>query len=306
MTDQLLTLNTAGHMPALGLGTWKAEPGVVADAVEHALVKVGIRHIDGAYYYENETEVGEGIKRALDSGIKREDIFVTTKVWPTFHKRVEESLNHSLKELGLDYVDLLLVHWPLGLVPNNKDLVPRNADGSAAIDPSFDIHENWKQFEAVYAKGKAKFIGVSNYSELNLQKLLSKASIVPVCNQIELHPLLPQHELVEYCRDHNIVVTAWSPLAGLDKRLHESEAVQGIARKHKTNSVVVCLSWHVSKGRCVIPKSVKKERIESNAQIVKLDDEDLDLLDNLWKTTGIVRTGANDWAAGQVHFADWD
>lgn len=294
-------------MPALGLGTWKADPGQVAAAVEHALVKVGIRHIDGAYYYENEKEVGQGLKRAFEAGIKREDIFITTKVWPTHHNRVEESLDHSLKDLGLDYVDLVLVHWPFGMIPNkNHHLIPQNDDGTYNHDPSFDIHENWRQFEAVYAKGKTKAIGVSNYSIPSLEKLLSQAKVVPVCNQIELHPLLPQHDLVKYCESKGIVITAWSPLALLDKRLHESDVVKAISKKHNTNSVIVCISWHISSGRAVIPKSVKLERVESNAQVVDLDKEDIAALDNLWKTTGIVRTGAGAFASGYVHFEDWD
>lgn len=308
MASLTIKLNTGAEMPALGLGTWKSNKGEVEAAIEHAIVKAGIRHIDGAFFYRNEEEVGEGIRRALASGkVTREELFITTKVWPSFHNRVEESLNASLKSLGLDYVDLLLVHWPFGFNPNGNDpYLPTNKDGSSDVDENFTFANNWAQFEKVYKSGKAKAIGVSNFSIKNLKKLLVDAKVVPAVNQLEGHPLLPQTELCEFCKEKGIVVEAWRPLGSSSSLLLENEEIVRIAKKHNAPVGSVLISWHLKEGRSVIPKSVKPARIESNAIFVDLDAGDLKVIDNLHNTVGVKRFGPAEFAKGLVHFDDWD
>lgn len=152
------TLNTGAKIPVVGLGTWQSQPGEVADAVEHAL-KSGYRHIDGALVYQNEAEVGEGIKR---SGLPREEIFVTTKLWNTYHRRVEECLDKSLKDLGLEYVDLYLMHWPVPMSENgDHPLFPKLKDGSRDLDREWSYKQTWKEIEKLIKTGKVKAIGVS-------------------------------------------------------------------------------------------------------------------------------------------------
>lgn len=308
MASLTLKLNNGVEMPALGLGTWKSNAGEVEAAIEHAIVNVGIRHIDGAYLYGNEAEVGEGIRRAIATGkVQRSELFVTTKVWPSFHDRVEQSLDESLKLLGLEYIDLLLVHWPFGLNPKGNDpFKPTKPDGSTDVDPNFTFENNWAQFEAVYAKGKARAIGVSNFSVVNLKKLLATAKVVPAVNQIEGHPMLPQFDLCEFCKSHGIIVEAWRPLGSSSPLLLENPEVLRIAQKHNAPAGSVLISWHLREGRSVIPKSVKPSRIESNAVLVELDAEDLKTIDALHETLGVKRFGAGAFADGLVHFDDWD
>lgn len=309
MTSLSVTLNNGVSMPLLGIGTWKAGPGEVEAALEHALVKTGIRHVDGATIYRNEQEVGEGIRRALASGaVKREDLFITTKVWPSYWNRVEESLDNSLRDLGLDYVDLLLVHWPLGFNPHgNDEFIPKLDNDEFDYDPEYNFKENWAQFEAVYKNtNKVRSIGVSNFSIPNLEKLLADATVVPVINQVEGHPLLPQHELEKYCKEKGIVIEAWRPLAALSPLLFENPDIVRIAAKHNVPVGTVLISWHLAEGRSVIPKSVKTSRIDSNAIYAPLDKQDLADIDNLHKTVGIKRFGPSPFGNGYVHFEDWD
>lgn len=308
MASLTIKLNTGADMPALGLGTWKSSEGEVAAALEYAIVEVGMRHIDGAYIYANEAAVGEGIRRALATGkVTREELFITTKVWPTYHNRVEQSLNASLKALGLDYVDLLLVHWPFGFHDDGTDnFFPKKADGTMDVDESFSFANNWAQFEAVYTTGKTKAIGVSNFSIVNLEKLLKTAKVIPALNQIEGHPLLPQVKLCEYCKKHGIVVEAWRPLGSSSSILLENKDILRIAEKHNSSAGSVLISWHLMEGRAVVPKSTNPKRIKSNAVLVKLDADDLETIDNLHKTLGIKRFGAGEFANGLVHFDDWD
>ncbi|KAF7586700.1 hypothetical protein BBP40_008417 [Aspergillus hancockii] len=269
-------LNTGAEIPALGLGTWQSAPGEVEKAVSHA-ISVGYRHIDGAFCYQNEEEVGKGIKDALASGkVKREDLFVTTKLWCTYHSRVEEALDLSLKNLGLDYVDLYLVHWPLAMNPKgNHPLFPKLADGSRDIDHSHSHVTTWKSMEKLIATGKTKAIGVSNYSKRYLEELLPQASIVPAVNQIENHPSLPQQEIVDFCKEKGIHVTAYSPLGSTGSPLFTAEPIVEVAKRKGVTPATVLLSWHAARGSSVLAKSVTPSRIEDNRNLVKLDEADL-------------------------------
>ncbi|KAJ5320145.1 hypothetical protein PENANT_c025G10170 [Penicillium antarcticum] len=275
--DTRFKLNTGAEIPALGLGTWQSQPGEVARAVAHA-IKVGYRHIDAALCYGNENEVGQGIKEAIDSGIvKREDLFVTTKLWCSFHARVEEGLQQSLSDLGLDYVDLYLMHWPLAMNPKgNHNIFPKLPDGSRDIDHSHSHVTTWKSMEKLIGTSKVKAIGVSNYSVQYLEELLPQATIVPAANQIENHPSLPQQEIVDFCKQKGIHITAYSPLGSTGSPLFTAEPIVAVANKRGVTPATVLLSWHIARGSSVLAKSVTPARIEANrADLIKLDAEDL-------------------------------
>lgn len=279
MAPTSFKLNTGAQIPAVGLGTWQSGPGEVAAAVEVAL-KAGYRLIDTAYCYGNEDEVGKGIKAAIDAGVvKREDIFVVTKLWNTYATRVETGLDKSLSLLGLDYVDLYLVHWPVAMNPNgNDDRFPKLPNGERDITWDHDHVATWKQMEALVKTGKTKAVGVSNYSKVYLEKLLAKAEIVPAANQIENHPALPQDDLVDFCKSKGIHVMAYSPLGSTGSPLFQNESVKKVAEKKGVSPGTILLSYHVARGTTVLPKSVTESRIKANLEIVDLNDEDLKAL----------------------------
>ncbi|OOF96535.1 hypothetical protein ASPCADRAFT_206709 [Aspergillus carbonarius ITEM 5010] len=275
VADTRFKLNTGAEIPALGLGTWQSGPGEVEKAVAHA-ISVGYRHIDTAFAYGNEGEVGKGIKAAIDSGVvKREDLFVTTKLWSTWHYRVEEGLDQSLKNLGLDYVDLYLVHWPVAMNPNgNHPNIPTLPDGSRDLHLNHSHVTTWKSMEKLVGSGKAKAIGVCNYSRPYLEELLANSDVVPAVNQIENHPCLPQQEAVDFCNEKGIHVTAYSPLGSTGSPLLTAEPIVEVAKRKGVDPATVLLSWHISRGSSVLAKSVNPSRIEGNRNLVALDDTD--------------------------------
>jgi glycerol 2-dehydrogenase (NADP+) len=282
MANTTFKLNTGASIPALGLGTWQGEPGQVKTAVSHAL-DVGYKHIDCAYMYGNEDEVGAGLKQAFASGkVKREDIFVTTKLWCTFHSRAEENLDMSLKDLGLDYVDLYLMHWPVPMNPNgNHPKLPRHPDGSRDLQKDWSHLQTWKELEKVLKTGKAKAIGVCNYSQKYLEELLPTVEIVPAVNQIENHPLLPQQEIVDFCKEKGIHITAYSPLGSTGSPMMSDERVVKVAKEKGVSAGNILLSYHVTRGSSVLAKSVTPSRIEENMKIVELSDVEMKSLDEI-------------------------
>ncbi|KAL1986825.1 hypothetical protein VTN96DRAFT_5478 [Rasamsonia emersonii] len=276
VSDTRFKLNTGAEIPALGLGTWQSSPEEVQNAVFHA-IKVGYRHIDTAFCYQNEEAVGKGIRQAIDAGIvKREDLFVTTKLWCTYARRVQENLELSLKNLGLDYIDLYLVHWPVYMNPNgNHPLFPKLPDGSRDLIRTHNHVDTWKDMEKLLDTGKVKAIGVSNYSKRYLEELLPHASVVPAVNQIENHPALPQQEIVDFCKEKGIHVTAYSPLGSTGSPLMSADAVVEVANRKGVSPATVLLSWHIARGSSVLAKSVNPARIEANRNLVKLDEADM-------------------------------
>ncbi|KAK4959549.1 H/ACA snoRNP pseudouridylase subunit [Elasticomyces elasticus] len=289
MSDTSFTLNTGAKIPAVGLGTWQSDPGQVKKAVSHAL-SVGYKHIDCAFVYGNESEVGEGLAEAFKSGLKREDVFITTKLWCTRHRQPQACLDESLQRLGLDYVDLYLMHWPIPMNANgNHPLFPKLDDGSRDLDKSWSHIKTWKEMEKLTKTGKVKAIGVANYSKNYLEELLPEASVVPAVNQIENHPYLPQQEVVDFCREKTIHVTAYSPLGSTGSPLFQEEGIQKVAKKHDVSAGTMLLSYHVARGSSVIPKSTTPSRIEENLKIIKLDSSDMDALEQISKTKGLTR-----------------
>lgn len=284
LADTLFTLNTGAKIPALGLGTWQSAPGEVSTAVAHA-IKTGYRHIDCAWCYGNEDEVGQGIKEGLKAtGLKRSDLFITTKLWCTYHTRVEENLDLSLKSLGLEYVDLYLMHWPVAMNPNGNDpKFPKKPDGSRDLDLERKPAATYKEMEKLLQTGKVKAIGVSNFSKKFLEQLLSAVDVVPAANQIENHPLLPQQEIVDFCAEKGIIVEAYSPLGSTGSPLLKNESVTKVAEETGVSPGTALLSYHIARGVVALPKSVTPARIEQNFNVVKLTSEQLSALDSVSK-----------------------
>ncbi|TQS33227.1 hypothetical protein Golomagni_06435, partial [Golovinomyces magnicellulatus] len=276
MPPSHFTLNTGASIPAIGLGTWQAKPGEVGKAVKHAL-QSGYRHIDCALIYQNENEVGDAIK---ESGVPRKDIFITGKLWNTFHTNVADCLAQTLKSLQTDYLDLYLVHWPVRLIPTEEQpLLPVNADGTRAVDRNWAQKDTWKQMEEVYRSGKVKAIGVSNWSVPYLEDLAKTWNIVPAVNQVELHPFNPQHKLKEWCHSRGILVEAYCPLGSTGAPLLSDETVVALAKQHNVSPATILISYHVNKGSIVLPKSITPARIEENLHVISLSEDDLSLLD---------------------------
>ncbi|KAG0637920.1 NADP-dependent oxidoreductase domain-containing protein [Tuber brumale] len=298
-------LNTGAEIPSIGLGTWQSAPGEVQAAVSYALLKGGYKHIDAAYCYGNEDEVGAGLAEAFRGGVKREDIFVTTKLWSTYHSRAELGLDKSLKSLGLDYVDLFLMHWPVPLNPNgNHDKFPKLPDGSRDLQTDWTYIKTYKEMEKLLSTGKIKAIGVSNFSVPFLKSLLLQTTVVPAVNQIENHPFLPQHDVVDFCKENGTIITAYSPLGSAGGPLLKEESIIKIAKKHNVAVSTVLLNYHINRGDVVLAKSVTPSRIEENNVLLKLDDEDMEILNNIHKEKGTKRFVTPPWPIN-FGFPDW-
>ncbi|ODV75722.1 Aldo/keto reductase [Cyberlindnera jadinii NRRL Y-1542] len=299
-SDLIVTLNNGAKIPQLGFGTYLAENDDAYTSVLHAL-KSGYTHIDTASIYENEDQVGKAIK---DSGIPREKLFITTKVWPTAADDPAGSLERSLARLGLDYVDLLLIHWPIRLFTRYcKDdspidfQIPVKPDGSRDIDMDWSFVKTWELFQQL-PTSKVRNIGVSNFSINNLKELLAAptTTVKPVVNQVELHPLLPQTELLKWCQDNDIYLQAYSPLGSVDSTLFNHPVLTEIAQKYGVSTAQVMINWALSRGYIVLPKSVTPSRIESNLEIFELSPEDVAKVSKISVDEGEKRFVTPNWA----------
>lgn len=241
-----VTLNNGVKMPGFGLGVFKVEEGPELVEAVKAAIKNGYRSIDTAAIYENEEGVGEGIRQGLkETGLSREELFVTSKVWNSDlgYEETLKAYETSLQKLGLDYLDLYLIHWPV--------------EGK--------YKDAWRALETLYKKDKVKAIGVSNFQIHHLEDLLQNAEVKPVINQVEYHPRLTQKELRAYCEQQNIQLEAWSPL--MQGELLDNDVLSAIAAKHNKSTAQVILRWDVQNGVITIPKSTKEHRIIQNADI---------------------------------------
>lgn len=256
-----LRLNQGPEIPILGLGVFRAPPGpVTRQAVSWAL-EAGYRHIDTATYYENEADVGAAVRA---SGLPRDEVFVTTKLWYTDHgfEPALKAARSSLERLGLGYIDLYLIHWPRADSPR------------ARLD-------SWKALESLHREGVARAIGVSNYAVRHLEELLESSEVVPALDQIEFHPFVYDPELLAYCERHGIRLEAWAPLTR--GRRFDHPTVQAIARAHARTPAQVLIRWGLQHGVIEIPKSIHRERIEENLRVFdfSLTEEEVARLDAL-------------------------
>ncbi|KAF2180421.1 glycerol dehydrogenase Gcy1 [Zopfia rhizophila CBS 207.26] len=300
---QSFQLNTGAKIPALGFGTWQAALGEAGRAVRTA-IRAGYRHLDCAPLYWNEKEVGQALTEVLkETGIPRSDLFITTKLWSSQHSQVEPALRKSLVDLQLDYVDLYLMHWPVSLPPNDASAPNFGKEDRTVHASDWDFTETWAEMEKLLDAGLVKAIGVANFSTVNLAKLLKTAKVTPSVNQTELHPLLPQDKLNQFCKEHNIHQTAFGPLGGKGSTLHTHPVVLKIAEEKKGTSAQVLLSWGVSRGWSVIPKSVTEERIKANLQIFRLSEVEIAKLNELAKTKGR-RFNRPNWGTTIFHDDD--
>jgi len=276
-------LNNGMEMPALGFGTWQSSPGEVGQAVSEALA-AGYIHIDTAAVYGNEAEIGESIQKAFDKGIiKRENLFVTTKLWSTDWGRVEDALDESLRKLKLDYIDLYLVHNPLCYEYANGELFPGKKENGKATLGWVSVNQMWTQMEHLVESRKIRSIGVSNWPLLMVRDLLALAKIKPVINQIEIHPYFQEDGLAKFCTEFGVHVTAYSPLAcGKDGPLNDP-LVKQLADKHKVAPAQILIRYALDKGYSVLPKSVTPSRIRDNINVFhfKLNAEEIKSIDGL-------------------------
>lgn len=283
---QSLPFDNGDAMPILGLGTWKSEPDEVYEAVGEA-IRVGYRHIDCATIYGNEEEVGRALTEAFDEGIaEREDMWITSKLWNDSHapEDVQPALESTLDDLGLEYLDLYLIHWPIAFRKGVSFPISNKDFRTLEERP---LEDTWRAMEAVREAGLARHIGVSNFNASKLGDLIKAASWPPEVDQIELHPYLQQTELVELCRDRGVHVTAYSPLGSMDRPeqikveddpiLLEDPIVSEIARRHDATPAQVLIAWAIARGTAVIPKSVNPGRIRENFEAAELSLTDGDL-----------------------------
>ena len=280
-------LNNGVDIPAVGFGTFANEgaKGETYKAVTHAL-KVGYRHLDCAWFYQNEEEVGEAVRDFLkeNSSLSRKDIFICTKVWNHLHEpdEVKWSLESSLKKLQTDYVDLFLIHWPIAAEKNDDYMPKLNAKGQYTIKEELtkNPQPTWRAMEELYEAKKARAIGVSNWTLPMLKDMLTWCKVKPMVNQVEIHPFLPNEELVKFCFDNGIMPAAYSPLGSQNQvpstgeKVNENPTLKSIAEKGGNTMAQVLIAWGIRRGYVVLPKSSTPHRIESNFKTIDLTDED--------------------------------
>ncbi|KAJ1829597.1 hypothetical protein LPJ56_000246 [Coemansia sp. RSA 2599] len=275
MNTKAITLNTGAHMPEIGLGTWRAdEEGLLAKTVKTAIA-LGYRHIDCARFYGNQREIGKALKEA---SVPREELFIVSKIWQNKHRPdlVPGALDEILDELQLEYLDLLLIHFPYALKPEKA-----TKDFTAEDLEHVPIMDTWRAMEALVETGKVRAIGVSNFNKTIIKKMIPQCRIVPAVNQIEIHPYNPSSELVRFCQENGIAVTGFCPLGGTKVSVMDDDTIKKIAQAHGCTPAQVALAWVLSRGIAVIPKSTNELRLKQNLEKVALTSDELDLISSI-------------------------
>ncbi|KAJ2029414.1 hypothetical protein IWW57_001727 [Coemansia sp. S610] len=272
MTDLTIKLNNGELMPAIGLGTWRAnESGLLAQTIKTA-IGLGYRHIDCAKLYSNQEEIGKALKEV---DVPRKDLFIVSKFEENRHRPelVAGALDEILNELQLEYLDLLLMHWPYAIKPE------ANAMSFASSDiENVPIMDTWQAMEDLVGTGKVRSIGVSNFNQTILEKMIPQCRIVPAVNQVEIHPYLQAKELVKFCKKSGIAVTGYCPLGGRRVNVMNDNFIKHVAEAHIGTPAQVALSWALARGIAVIPKSTNEIRLKQNLHQVTLTSDEMRMI----------------------------
>ncbi|CAI9092033.1 OLC1v1027170C1 [Oldenlandia corymbosa var. corymbosa] len=278
---RMVRLNNGVKMPVVGFGTYSDDnDGEITQLAVRQALKMGYRHFDTAKIYGSEPALGKALTEAIADGvIQRKDVFVTSKLWSSDHHDPVSALKQTLDELGLDYIDMYLVHWPVKLKPGVNNPVPEESDFD-----DLDMENTWYWMEQCLAMGLCRCIGVSNFSTSKLQQLLCFATVPPAVNQVEMHPMWRQRKLREFCRRHRIHVSAYSPLGGPGNYWGSTAVVghpvvKSIALKHDATPAQVALARGMSRGVSVIVKSFNQRRMKENIGAIEVELDEYDMLE---------------------------
>lgn len=290
--SKTMKLESGQEMPLIGLGTYTLTESDNVDLIARAIVDIGYRHIDTACMYKNENIVGEALKKAFEKGIKREELFITTKLWVEDKDDPKKAIQTSLTKLGLEYVDLYLIHWPANYI---------TVDGEYKT-MKWPLSKTWAALEQLVDEGLTKNVGLSNYNCQIIYDLLTYCRVKPAVNQIELHPYLRQHHLTKWLHENNITPVAFSPLGRGDSvkiEVHviDNPVIVDLAKKYNRSTGAICLNWGLSQNHVIIPKSSNFDRLKENFESgnFQMDPEDIEKINALDKNFRLINPASGTW-----------